>query len=77
MRTMMISNEQNKNRNIIGRIVALTTVIVGLASAQTQANQAYNRANSNTVSPNGGFLAGWVDALAMPLLRHMVAAVQT
>ena len=40
-------------------IAALTLVIVGLASAQIAASQAYAGATPGTSAPNGGFL-GWI-----------------
>jgi hypothetical protein len=43
----------------LAAIAALTLVIVGLASAQIEANQTYAGATLNTSAPNGGVL-GWI-----------------
>jgi hypothetical protein len=40
-------------------VAALTLVVVGLASAQIEANQPYNNTASKTATPYGGFF-GWL-----------------
>jgi hypothetical protein len=56
---MMINMSKTKIVLALVAVAALALIVVGLASAQSAANQTYAGSTASTRSPNGGFL-GWI-----------------